>query len=165
MTGAWICHPYVDIGDFRDFSGGSGVKILSSNVGDTSSIPGWRTKIPHAWRPKYQSIKQKHYCNKFNEDFKNGTHQRMYKKMAYDSHYPRKNTCALSQSILPQPETAITSKYFTIFKCINAFEIHPCCWINNDICEKLLDWFPNLFHHFYILTSNCRSFSRSTHLL
>ena len=25
---------------------------------------------------KYQNIKQKQYCNKFNEDFKNGSHQK-----------------------------------------------------------------------------------------
>ena len=34
------------------------------------SIPVQGAKIPHASQPKNQSIKQKKYCNKFNEDFK-----------------------------------------------------------------------------------------------
>ena len=36
--------------------------------------------IPHASRPKNQNVKQKQYCNKFNEDFKNGPHQKSLKK-------------------------------------------------------------------------------------
>ena len=32
----------------EDFSGGPEVKNLPSNTGDTGSIPGWGTKIPHA---------------------------------------------------------------------------------------------------------------------
>ena len=31
-----------------DFPGGPVVKNPPSNAGDASSIPGWRTKIPHA---------------------------------------------------------------------------------------------------------------------
>ena len=34
-------------------------------------IPGWGAKIPHALGPKKQTIKQKQYCDKFNNDFKN----------------------------------------------------------------------------------------------
>ena len=30
------------------YPGGSVVKNLPANAGDTDSIPGWRTKIPHA---------------------------------------------------------------------------------------------------------------------
>jgi len=32
----------------EDFPGGEVAKNLPSNAGDTSSIPGWGTKIPHA---------------------------------------------------------------------------------------------------------------------
>ena len=32
----------------RDFPGGPVVKNPPSNAGDTGSIPGWGTKIPHA---------------------------------------------------------------------------------------------------------------------
>ena len=31
-----------------DFPGGPVVENLPSNAGDTGSIPGWETKIPHA---------------------------------------------------------------------------------------------------------------------
>ena len=60
------------------YPGGPVVKILPSNAGGTGSIPGWGSKIPHAWQPKRQNIKQKQYCKKkkkFNKDFKNGPHQ------------------------------------------------------------------------------------------
>ena len=33
----------------RDFPSSPGVKNLPSNAGDVGSIPGWGTKIPHAW--------------------------------------------------------------------------------------------------------------------
>ena len=32
----------------RDFPGGTVVKNLSSNAGDTASVPDWGTEIPHA---------------------------------------------------------------------------------------------------------------------
>jgi len=57
------------------------------------SIPGLRTKIPHAsWPnpPAHQNIKQKQYCNKFNKDFKNGPHQKEKKKRKKLSRYGRK---------------------------------------------------------------------------
>ena len=60
----------------RDFPGGPVVKTLSSNAGGVGSISGQGTKIPHASQPKNQNIKQKEYCNKFNEDFKNGPHKK-----------------------------------------------------------------------------------------
>ena len=59
-----------------DFPGGPVVETLPSHVGGVGSIPGWGAKIPHALWPKNQNIKQKHYCNKFNKDFKNGPHQK-----------------------------------------------------------------------------------------
>ena len=33
---------------YRDFPGGPVVKNLLSKAGETDSIPGWGTKIPHA---------------------------------------------------------------------------------------------------------------------
>ena len=41
----------------------------SSNAGGEGLTPGQRAKIPHAYQPKNQNIKQKQYCTKFNEDF------------------------------------------------------------------------------------------------
>ena len=52
-----------------------------SNAGGAGSIPVWGAKIPHAPWSKNQNIKQKQYCNKFNKDFKNCTHQKkIFKK-------------------------------------------------------------------------------------
>ena len=56
------------------------VKASPSNAGGVGSILGWGVRIPHASWPKNQNIKQKQYCNKFNEDFKNGPQQRSLKK-------------------------------------------------------------------------------------
>ena len=66
---------------FRDLPGSPVVETSPSNAGGASSIPGWGAKIPHAWRPKNQNIKQKQYCNKFNKDFKNGPHQKKKKTL------------------------------------------------------------------------------------
>ena len=41
--------------------------------------PSQGARIPHALRPKSKSMKQKQYCNKFNEDFKNGPHPKKKK--------------------------------------------------------------------------------------
>ena len=56
------------------------VKISPSSAWGVYSIPGQGAKIPHAPRPpkkrkKKRNVKWKQYCNKFNEDFKNGPHQ------------------------------------------------------------------------------------------
>ena len=67
----------VRVADGRDFPGGPVVKTLPSNAGGAGSIPGLGAKIPHASRPKKpKNIKEKQYCNKFNEDFKNGPCQK-----------------------------------------------------------------------------------------
>ena len=50
------------------------VKTSPSSAGGVSLIPDLGAKISHALQPKNQNIKQKQYCNKFNEDFKNGLH-------------------------------------------------------------------------------------------
>ena len=44
-------------------------------------IPGQAAKIPHASQPKEKKgIKQKQYCSKVKEDFKNGLHLKKKKK-------------------------------------------------------------------------------------
>ena len=58
----------------RDFPGSTVVGTSPSNVGDVAFIPVWGAKIPRACQPENQSTDQKQYCNKFNEDFKNGPH-------------------------------------------------------------------------------------------
>ena len=50
----------------RDFPGGPVVKTSPSKAGGGGLIPDWGAKIPHASQPKYQNVKQKQYCNKFN---------------------------------------------------------------------------------------------------
>ena len=62
----------------RDFPRGPVVKNSPFNAGGAGSIPSQGTKIPHASWPKYQNMKQKQYCNKFNKDFKNGPHQKKF---------------------------------------------------------------------------------------
>ena len=64
----------------RDLPGGPVGKTSPSKAGSTGSIPGWGAKIPRASRPKNQNVKQKQYCNKFNQDFKNGPHPKKFKK-------------------------------------------------------------------------------------
>ena len=60
----------------RDFPDSPVIKTSPFNAEDMGSIPDRGTKIPHALRPKNQNIRQKQYCNKFNEDFKNSSHQK-----------------------------------------------------------------------------------------
>ena len=47
--------------------------------GGAGSIPGQGAKIPQASWSKSQNIKQKQCGNKFNKDFKNGSHQKKKK--------------------------------------------------------------------------------------
>ena len=54
------------------------VKISPSSAGDVGSIPGEGAEITLASWPK--NIKQKQYCNKFNENFKNSPHQKKKKR-------------------------------------------------------------------------------------
>ena len=58
------------------FPGGPMVRTLPSNAGGAGSILGGEAKVPHAWWPKTQNIKQKLYCNKFNKGFKNGLNKK-----------------------------------------------------------------------------------------
>ena len=57
----------------KELPGDPVVRMLSSNAGSVGSIPGPGTKIPYAlWSKKNPpKHKQKQYCNKFTEDFKN----------------------------------------------------------------------------------------------
>ena len=55
------------------------VKTLPSSAKGMGLIPGQGAKISHASGPKYQDIKQKQYCNKFNKDLKNGPHKKKKK--------------------------------------------------------------------------------------
>ena len=57
-----------------DFPCGPVDKTLPSNAGVVGSIHGQAAKIPHAFWPKNQNIKQKQHCNKFNKDFRKGWH-------------------------------------------------------------------------------------------
>ena len=52
------------------------VKTLPSKAGGEGLIPGRGAKISHASGPKNPNVKQKQYCNKFNEDFKTGPHKK-----------------------------------------------------------------------------------------
>ena len=52
------------------YQGGPLGEISPSNAGSVGLISGWGEKIPHASRPKNQSLIQKQYCNKINKDFK-----------------------------------------------------------------------------------------------
>ena len=56
----------------RDIPGSPPVKTLPSNAEGVGLIPGQGVKIPNAWWPKNQNIKQKQHCDKFNKDLKNG---------------------------------------------------------------------------------------------
>ena len=63
-----------------DFPSSPVDKTLPSSAGGMGLMPGQGFKIPHASRPKERNIKQKQCCNKFNKDFKNGSHQKKKKK-------------------------------------------------------------------------------------
>ena len=58
------------------------VEISPSNAEGMGSVPGRGAKIPPMpLSQKYQTIKQKQYCNKFDKDFKNGSHQKKKEKI------------------------------------------------------------------------------------
>ena len=54
-------------------------KTLPSNAGNVGLIPSWGTKIPLSLGQKNPKTKQEQYCNKFNEDNKNGPYQKNIK--------------------------------------------------------------------------------------
>ena len=56
------------------------VTTWPSNAWDMGLILGWGAKIPHDSGPINQNVKQKPYCDKLNKDFKNGPHQKIFKK-------------------------------------------------------------------------------------
>ena len=64
----------------------------SSNAGGEGLTPGQRAKIPHAYQPKNQNIKQKQYCTKFNEEFLNGLHPKKKKQNKKKKHLTKKES-------------------------------------------------------------------------
>ena len=61
----------------QNVPGGPVIETSPSNAEGMGSIPDGGAKILYASGPKKkQNIKQKQYCNKFNNDFKNGPHQK-----------------------------------------------------------------------------------------
>ena len=63
-----------------DFPRGPLVKTLPFNAGGAGSIPAWKARSHLACGQKKQSIKQKQYCNKLNEDFKMFHIKKIFKK-------------------------------------------------------------------------------------
>ena len=59
-----------------DLPGGPVVETSPSNAGCVGSIPDLGAKLPYVSWPKKQNLKEKQYCNKRNEDFKNCPHQK-----------------------------------------------------------------------------------------
>ena len=70
----------------KNFPGSPGVKTSPSNAGPSDSIPGQEAKIPHALRPEKQHRKQKQFCSKFNQDFKNGSQKERKKEKETRKH-------------------------------------------------------------------------------
>ena len=69
------------------FPGSPLVKTLPSNAEGEGSIPGQGAKISQALQPKKQNTKWKQYSNKFNKDFKNSPHQKMFLKKDFQEEY------------------------------------------------------------------------------
>lgn len=63
-----------------DFPGGPVVATSPSNPGYLGLIPSRGARIPQASWTESQDMKEKQCYNKFNADFKNGTHQKKKKK-------------------------------------------------------------------------------------
>ena len=63
----------------QDFPGGP-VRLHTSKTAGAGSIPGLRAKMPYDSGPKNQHIKEQQYCKKFNKDFKNGPHKKIFGK-------------------------------------------------------------------------------------
>ena len=59
------CYVIFKIHSSKDFPGGPVVETPPFSSGYMVSVPDQGAKIPHAWRPKNQNIKQKQYYNKF----------------------------------------------------------------------------------------------------
>ena len=60
--------------------GGPMVKTLPSDAGGSDSMSGLGAQIPHASWPQKQNIEQQQQFNKFNKDFKNGSHEKQFFK-------------------------------------------------------------------------------------
>ena len=64
-------------GLFWDFPGSAVAETSPPKAGGAGSIPVQAAPIPHVLQPKYQSIKQKQYCHKFNKNLNNGSHKKI----------------------------------------------------------------------------------------
>ena len=73
-------------------------------------IPGWGAKIPHAWQPKKQNVKEKQFCNRFNKDFKNGPRQKKKKSLITRRGYPRISVEIASLTLLYMNVTSVLVK-------------------------------------------------------
>ena len=52
------------------------LKLCLPMLGGVGSIPVQGARVPHVMWPENQNIKQEQYCNIFNNNFKNGLHQK-----------------------------------------------------------------------------------------
>ena len=57
------------------------LRLYAANTGSMGSTPLWGPKIPHASQPKHQSMLQKRYYKKFNEDSKKPTSEKGKKEI------------------------------------------------------------------------------------
>ena len=102
----------------EDVPGGPVVKTSPSRSGGKGSIPDQGAKIQHASQPKHQNIKQqikqKHYCNRFSEDFKDGPHQNKKRKkeeeVIYLFLFPSVSFCHMRRETSPSQEESCHQK-------------------------------------------------------
>ena len=79
------CYVIFKIHSSKDFPGGPVVETSPFSSGCVVSVPDQGTKIPHAWCPKNQNIKQKQYYNNFKTLKKKGPHQKNNLKKIHSS--------------------------------------------------------------------------------
>ena len=93
------------------------VKMLPSNAGGTGSIPGWGSKIPHAWWPKRQNIKQKQYCKKQENTIKTLKMVHIKKKnlkkinKSLKCILPHAGSCDCFEFVSPEPVLSVASAH------------------------------------------------------
>ena len=107
------------------------------------------TKIPHAWQPKNQSIKQNQSCNKFSKDFKNGHITKIFKIFKKASAFFITQLPALHSSLFPLTLIIIEHKsvVYKFIYCFSlpAFQSMANRWRNNGNSDRL--YFLRLQNH------------------